>query len=357
MATGFGLLSAVALAACGTTTPSATATTAKSSGSTATTAKAASSGPPLIVYAAEGYDMAETTAFQKATGIKTELKDDSTGPLLAEVQAEKDNPQWGVLWVDGDDAFAELDDESYLVKNFLPYDPSTDLNSVGQSVVPKDHSYIPTGVTVMAAVVYNSKKTTPPTSWTQLTGAKWKDKVGMNNPAVSGPTYPFVAGIMNQMGGVAQGEAYFTKLKSNGLKVYSTNTVTLNALTTGQISLALIQSSAGISATITNPDLKVAYLPEETLLPSVIGIDAKVSKAEQAEAERFADFVVSPAGQEVMLTGDPTGDSLFWPIVKTTKANKELPALSSIPVQTLDAYTWGPREDSIDTWFTDHIVQ
>ncbi|MGH9071094.1 MAG: ABC transporter substrate-binding protein [Acidimicrobiales bacterium] len=252
LATGLGILSAAALAAGGTTTPSATATTAgngsattAAGGSTATTAATSgSSGPPLIVYAAEGYDKAMTMAFQKATGIVTKLDDDSTGPLLAKVQAEINNPQWGVLWVDGDDAFAELDNENYLVKNDLPYNPSTDLNATGQSVVPKDHSYIPTGVTGMAAAVYNSKMTKPPTSYDALTGPQWKNEVGMNNPAISGPTYPFVAGIMNQLGGVSQGEAYFTKLKANGLKIYDTNTVTLHALTTGQIKVALIQSSS-----------------------------------------------------------------------------------------------------------------
>ncbi len=242
------------------------------------TSPSGSSTPTLIVYAAEGYDSAMTKAFQTATGIVTKLDDDSTGPLLAKVQAEVNNPQWGLLWVDGDTAFAALDKENYLVKGYLPYYASTGINTVGQSVVPPDHSYIPTGVTVMAGVVYDSSKTpNPPTALSQLTGPQWKNKVGMNNPAISGPTYPFVAGVMNQLGGIKQGEAYFSKLKSNGLKIYNTNTDTLHALQTGQISLALIQSSAGTSAAIKDPSLKVAYLPKVTLLPSVIGIDAKAS--------------------------------------------------------------------------------
>ena len=67
----------------------------------------------------------------------------------------------------------------------------------------------------------------------------------MNDPSVSGPTYPFVAGMFSQLGGNSQGEAFYTGLKSNGLHVYQTNTNTLQALQTGQIKLALIQSSAG----------------------------------------------------------------------------------------------------------------
>ena len=57
-----------------------------------------------------------------------------------------------------------------------------------------------------------------------------------------------------------------------------------------------------------------------TLLPSAIGIDAKAPAAEQAEAEKFVEFVLSPAGQKVMQTGDPTGDSLYYPVLSGVNA-------------------------------------
>jgi len=34
-----------------------------------------------------------------------------------------------------------------------------------------------------------------------------------------------------------------------------------------------------------------------------------------------------------------------------------LPPLSSIKVQNINPYTWGSREDTINTWFTDNIVE
>jgi iron(III) transport system substrate-binding protein len=328
-----------------------------SSGANATTGgtAAASGAPvPLVVYSAQGYDSAMTTAFQKATGIPTKLVDDSTGPLLARVQAERGNPQWGVLWVDGDEAFAAMDQAGMLVKGF---EPNVQLNAAGQAVVPKDQSYVPTGLTVTAAVVYDASRTpNPPTSWQQLTTPAWKGEVGMNDPSVSGPTYPFVAGMFNQLGGDSQGEAFYSSLKSNGLHVYQTNGDTLHALQTGQIKVALIQSSAGIAAGTKDKNIKTTYLPKVTSLPSVIGIDAKVSSQEQAEAEKFADFVLSAQGQKVMLSGDPNGDSLFWPIVQGVSPESALPALASVPTQAIDPYTWGPKEGTINTWFTNTIV-
>jgi iron(III) transport system substrate-binding protein len=310
---------------------------------------------PLVVYSAQGYDKAMTDAFQKATGIPTKLVDDSTGPLLARIQAEQANPQWGVLWVDGDEAFAALDKSGMLLKG---YEPQASLNAAGQAVVPSDKSYIPTGLTVTAALVYDASKTpTPPTSWQQLLTPAWKGQIGMNDPSVSGPTYPFVAGMFNQLGGTTQGQAYYTQLKSNGLHVFQTNDDTLHALQTGQIKVALIQSSAGIAAGIKDKNIKTVYLPRVTSLPSVIGIDAKTSAQEQAEAKRFAEFVLSPQGQQVMKTGDRHGDSLYWPILQGVSPDPELPDLSSVPTQAIDPYTWGPQEGTINTWFTDNIVR
>jgi len=309
---------------------------------------------PLIVYSAQGYDMNEAAAFQKATGIKTEVLCDSTGPLLARIEAERNNPQWGVLWVDGNQPFAELDDEGLLVRHFLP--PAT-FNKLGKSLIPSDQSYIPTGTTIAATLIYNTTKiTTPPTSFQQLLEPQYKGMLGMNNPSVSGPTYPYVAGLMNYLGGVSKGEKFLTELKANGLHVFDVNGTTLNALQMGQIAMATIQSSAIIGALAANPDYKIAFLKGVTMLPSSIGIDRHASKTEISEAKRFASFVLSKAGQHQMKIGDPHGDSNFWPVVKGAIPKAGVPNLGSIPYQEINPYTWGPRESAINAWFTTNMV-
>jgi iron(III) transport system substrate-binding protein len=58
-----------------------------------------------------------------------------------------------------------------------------------------------------------------------------------------------------------------------------------------------------------------------------------------------------------MQTGDPTGDSLFWPTAAGTKPLSALPSFTSLSHQTIDPYTWGPREGTLDTWFTNNIVR
>ena len=42
-----------------------------------------------------------TKAFTKATGIPVKLDDNSTGPLLTQIEASKNNPNWGLLWWTG----------------------------------------------------------------------------------------------------------------------------------------------------------------------------------------------------------------------------------------------------------------
>lgn len=329
-----------------------------SSGSAASSAPVAkhTKPVPLVVYAAEGYDQAETQAFQAVTGVPTELVDHSTGTLLAKISAEANNPQWGVFWSDGAESYAALDRQHVLLRGFEPNTGA--LNSLGATVVPADKSYIPTGLTIAGAVIYNSTVVKhPPTSWTQLLESKWNGAVGMNNPAISGPTYPFVAGMMSQLGGVQKGEQFFTRLKHNGLHVYSTNKVTLNALLNGTIKLAIVQNSAGIGLQFKAPQLRVAYPSTVSLLPGVIGIDAKAPPQEIAEAKQFADFVYSKKGQAIQLSGDPQGDSLFYPVVKGTTPLPQVPNLASIPTQNPNPALWGPRETSIDQWFTNNIVQ
>ncbi|MEV6058222.1 ABC transporter substrate-binding protein [Streptomyces sp. NPDC052107] len=345
-------------AATWTALAAAAMTAATACGSTTTSGTGGSTTKPtLVLYSAMGYDQPVADAFQKATGIPTKVVDDSTGPLLAKVAAEKANPQWGLLWADGAEWAAALDEQGQLLKGFTP---SVAFNAAGQAALPKNKSYTPSGVTMAGTVVYDTTKTPkPPTSWQDLLTPAWKGKVGMNNPAVSGPTYPFVAGMMNKLGGESQGKDYYTKLKANGLHVFQTNGDTLHALATGQIDIALIQSSAGLGAAkkVNDPHLKTAFVNGVTLLPGVMAIDAKAPAAVQAEAKKFEEFVLSPAGQQAAKNGNPTGDSLFWPVVQGVSPLPAVPPLSSVKYQTVDPTIWGPKEAEINSWFTANIAK
>lgn len=193
---------------------------------------AATAKPTLLVYSAQGYAPNAVEAFTKETGIPAKLVEDSTGPLLARIHAERANPQWGVLWIDGNEPFAALDREGQLQQGL----PVPHLTALGRQLVPPDHSFLPTGVTLACAVAYDAAHLpTPPSTYQQLAEPPYAGKVGMNNPAVSGPTYPCVAGVMQALGSVQAGEVFFERLKQQGLRVSETNGNTLHLLEDGQI--------------------------------------------------------------------------------------------------------------------------
>ncbi len=145
-----------------------------------------------------------------------------------------------------------------------------------------------------------------------------------------------------------------TKLKANGF-VVSQNSIK-DELLAGTIQVAISQNTSGIGASYTNPNIKVFYPTPSAALPSTIAIDAKASAAEIADAKKFADFVYSPAGQQVMLSGDPQGDSQFFPIMIGEKPRPRVPAVASIPFSFPNPYTWGPLEPAINTWFNSHVA-
>jgi len=141
--------------------------------------------------------------------------------------------------------------------------------------------------------------------------------------------------------------------------VYPTNGDTLHALETGQINYGLIQSSAALGELAKAPksasfDPKIVYLAKSTLLPGVIGIDKAAPAAQQAEAKQFVQYILSPAGQHAMQAGDPSGDSLFWPVVPGVNPAPSMPPLPAT-YQRLDPYFWGPLEGQVNTFFDNSI--
>ncbi len=343
----------------------ATAVALTMSAALAFTTAAQAAPETLNIYAALDYSTDVTKGFTAKTGIPVNLVALSTGPLLAKIQAEKNNPQWGIYWADGAEPCAAFD----LDKQLLPYQSKgIRFNAIGVKLQPKNHSYAVPGYTEMVGVVYNSAKVSAPKSWDDLLTAGYKGKVGMNNPSISGPTFPFIAGLMDQMGGEQAGKDYLTKLKANGLVVNAKNGPTLHALEVGNIQVALVQSSAAINEVntfkakpVAGFSPKVVFLSKTTLLPSCLAIDAHASAAQQSASKQFVDYVLSSEGQDLMAKGAPAGDSLFWPTIQGRSpilavTTASAPTLASGKVATVNPYTWGPLQGEIDDWFTKNIA-
>lgn len=297
------------------------------------------------------------TAFTKATGIKVQLDDSSTGPIVARIEAEKSNPHWDVAWFDGDSTMQALDNQGLLLKNWTPNNIGN-YNSLGKSLLPSDHAYFPGGVTAAAAIGVNTKLVQPsqyPKDWTDLLQPQWKNAVAMNDPAVSGPTFPFVAGMM-QLKGTQGGEQFFSQMKANGMKIFRTNGVTLKALLAGQVKAIMIQDSALTSAKAKGDPIHIVYPSSGVFtLPDVVAIDKNAP--DMAAAKKFVEFVLSHQGQKVMLNPqNGGGDSYFNPVITGEQPDPQRQQ-SGINWVKVNPITAAQNENQIQTWFHDNITQ
>lgn len=340
------------LSACGG--GSANNTNATSGNNTAATCDKSTG---LTLYSAQGYDSDMAKAFQKQTGVKVKLVDDSTGNLLAKISAERNNPQWDVAWFDGNVTMQTLDDQGFLLKWDSP--SLSNYNAQGMKVVPNDHGYYPTGVTAAGAIVYNTKHIPAaglPKDWSDLTKPVYKNMTAENDPAFSGPAYPFIAGVAQVMGGEDQGKQFFTQLKNNGDKIFQTNNPTLNSVESGAREFAIVQDSIYYSDKKAGQPLGIIYPTSGVAaLPSEISISA--NSRHVACAKQFVNWVLSADGQSVMTHHDPTdGDTYFIELIKgvTPVVSRQTDGINFV---TLDVSKWAGVETELKQWFHNNIVQ
>ncbi|WP_097459433.1 ABC transporter substrate-binding protein [Mangrovitalea sediminis] len=308
----------------------------------------------LVLYCAVDYGPAVAKAFTRATGIPVTTIRLSTGALLARVSAEGKRPAWTLLWFDGNDAAAALDQAGLLARNSVP---TLRWNAQGSSLVPKDGSYTPTGLTLAGAFTYRPETlSNPPRSWPGLMRPDLQGAVGMNNPAISGPMYPLLAGLLSEGGGWPKGQGRVMALKDHGLHVYPKNDNTLAALRAGDIKVAVTQSSAAWYLAAQHPELRVVLPKPAFALPSVLTVAAAAPAPVKAEAERFIQFAMSPEIQRLRMAKGGA-DGYFWPL--TTDAPPPvagLPPLASVSLKALDPFHWGALESQVNQWFSHAVV-
>ena len=145
----------------------------------------------------------------------------------------------------------------------------------------KDFAWSPVRVNNMI-IAYNKdkiKKEDIPTSWADLTNPKYKGKIAMPNPMLSGTAYVAVGALSDKLGW-----DYFKKLKANGLRVEEGNSAIQNKLLTK------------------HEPLEVCY-PKEgcIIINSPIGIFKSTKNPEGSKA--ILDWWLSPEGQKAVTAG------------------------------------------------------
>ena len=212
--------------------------------------------------------------------------------ITGEIKAKKIGAD--VLMVADPSYYLKLEDQKLL----LPYKSKEEKNLINDKAA--DGAWYAVRVCNMI-IAYNGDKLKAedaPKNWTDLADPKWKGKIAMPNPMLSGTAYVAVGALADKYGW-----EYFDKLKANGLRVEEGNSAIQNKLLTGEYAAAMILEENILKLANTKKEpLKVIYPKDGVVqVPSPIAIFNTTKNPEGAKA--LVDWWLSKEGQQAVVKG------------------------------------------------------
>ena len=335
-------------AAAGTTAAETKAAEAGAAKTGTTEAAKVTQTEPLVVYLND-FDAIIPDMFKKATGYDVEVVVGNGAETMARIETEGDNPQWDIVWLDSMPSIDSMRKKGMLLTEWEPSDIGN-LKDYYKKIVPADKGYYPTGAHAAGVIAYRTDvytEETAPKTWDDFTKEEYKDKIGMADPSVAAPAYPFVSYFFNskEMEG---GKEFFNSLFDNGLKIYPKNPQVVQALASGEIAVAGLQESNAYGMIASGEPIGIIW-PEEGAPASVrvAGISAKTDQPEVAKA--FVEFLLKPETQQQLI--DSGDEGYFEPSAEgvTTKEDRN----SDAKLVYADASWASEHEAEIKEWFAD----
>jgi iron(III) transport system substrate-binding protein len=290
--------------------------------------------------------------FTEATGYEIELVPGNGAEVMSRIQAEKGNPHWDVVWIDAMPSIYGLGKDGQLLEGWTP-DHASNLTDTYKQYVPANAYYYPTGAHAAGVIVYNKNELTAeqaPKTWSDFSKSEFKDSVGMADPAIAAPAFPYVSWFFNQQG-MDGGRAYYDTLFNNGLHVYPKNPNVVTALTSGELKVAALQESNAYAMVNKGEPIEIIW-PEEGAPASVrVAAIHKDTKNPNA-AKAFIEFLLDPTTQQALI--DNGEEAYFEPSVVgvTPKADRN----PNAKLVAADAAWASEHEAEIKQWFADKAV-
>lgn len=211
--------------------------------------------------------------------------------IAGEIEAKK--VQADLILVADPSYYITLKDQNLLQKYESPQRKDVRLN--------KDTEGYWTGVRISNMIIaYNTAKVSEadaPKSFKDLLDPKWKGKIAMPSPLLSGTAY-VTAGVLAEK----YGWEYFEALKVNGLKVEEGNSAIQNKLVRGEYLAVIILEENILKIADKGEPVKVVYPADGTvIIPSPVAMFNNSKNQEAAKA--VLDWFLSKEGQEVIVKG------------------------------------------------------
>lgn len=331
---------------------STTSTETTNKETTETAPKESAQTEPLVVYLNDFDELIEPL-FEEKTGYDIELVVGNGAELQSRIESEKANPNWDVVWMDGQASFARWDKDGILLQD-ISLENESNLNEFGKSLVPESKAYYPTGAHAAGVIVYNTDEVAPedaPKTWADLTNPKYKNSVGMADPSIAAPAYPFVSWFFEDLG-MDGAKDYFTALFKNGAKVYPKNPNVVEALLAGDLKMAALQESNAYKMVKDGEPIEIVW-PKDGA-PASVRYAAISNQSDQVEvAQAFISFLLEQETQKEMVAAGTEGYYTSSVEGVESPADRDEKA----PLNIADPAKAAENEAEIKSWFADQSVQ
>ncbi|MEC4015176.1 2-aminoethylphosphonate ABC transporter substrate-binding protein [Streptomyces sp. H27-D2] len=283
--------------------------------------------------------------FQKKTGIKVKYVEGGSGEMVQRAVREKSNTQADVLVTLP--PFIQQADGKGLLQSYEPQGAekvaAADKDADGKwtSVVNNYFGF-----------VYNKKELkSAPTTWDELLGGKYKDKIQYSTPGVAGDGTAVVIKAMHDFGGKEPAMSYLQKLQNNNVGPSSSTSKLAPKVDKGEILAANgdVQMNFAQSKSMPNLGLwfpaKAGGRPTSFALPYAAGLVTKAPHS--ANGRKLLDFMLGEAAQRQV--SEVGGGFSARTDVKATDANATALAALMKGVEIFEP-DWKDIDENLDMY-------
>jgi iron(III) transport system substrate-binding protein len=303
----------------------------------------------LVVYSSVDEENAKKLldAFSKATGVKVRFTFLSSGPAVARIEAEKNNPQADV-W------YGAPSENHVVLREKGLSQPYVSPNAKDLAAKFKDPEgywtsfYMnPLGFASNLNVL-KQKSAEPPTSWADLLKPEFKAQVQSPSPQTSGTGYNMVAALVLIMGEDKAFE-YLKKLNPSIQTYTQSGTAPSKAAAIGQAAVGIQFTPAFLQLIEEGYPLKVTF-PKEGVGFEAPAISILKGAPHPDLAKKLVDWSITLEGQNVLTDAK----TYFFPVLPKAKLAKGLPSFDEIPTINYNAI-WAGKEKKrlVDRWINE----
>lgn len=326
------LILALLIGACQPVMPSATAPAADTPAPAATAVPAANGPTTLVVYSGRNENLVGPLIeqFRTASGIQVDVRYGDTAELAATILEEGQNSPADVYFGQDAGALGALDKADRFAQL-----PQSILEQVDGRFRAADGAWV--GASGRARVfVYNTNDVAEadvPNSIWELTDAKWKGKVGW--APTNGSFQAFVTAL-RVLEGEEKTAQWLAAMVANETQIFSNNTGIVEAVGRGEVQLGLVNhyylyrflAEQGDSFPARNHHPTAA---DAGSIINVAGVGILDTVKNQAAAEQFVNFLLSPQAQQYFAV-----ETVEYPLVAGIAIDTRLTPLSDINTPNID---------------------